>query len=80
MALFYKSISATPGTLPKSVKGDFLWGRLIACIVFLIVILIAAIYTGQIDKLEQLYGILINTFEVFTGALAGLIIGESQKP
>ncbi len=56
----------------------FSWGHLAVAILLLVIILFAAIYTGNHqDKLGNLYNVLVHAFELILGAVVGLLTGEA---
>jgi hypothetical protein len=57
--------------------GTFSWGRLAFASAFLLIIFFAAIYTAGKDNLQDLYKLLLHSFELMLGAVVGLITGEA---
>ena len=57
----------------------FSWGRLVVAIALLIGLLVAAIYCAQDDKLQDLYRLLLHSFELILGAVIGLLTGEAMS-
>jgi hypothetical protein len=58
------------------VSGRFAWGRLAVAVGLLVAVLVACIYTGQNEKLQELYKLLLHSFELLLGAVIGLLTGE----
>lgn len=61
----------------RETKGTFSWGRLALAVVLLLGLLFATIYTGQQDKLVELYKVQLHAFEVLLGVVVGLLGGEA---
>ncbi len=61
----------------NQVQGQFVWGRLAVAVGLLVAVFAACIYTAQNDKLQDLYKLLLHSFELLLGAVIGLITGEA---
>ncbi len=64
--------------IQEQTAARFSWGHLAVAIFLLVALLFAAIYTGNHqDKLENLYNVLVHSFELILGAIIGLLTGEA---
>ena len=81
MALFFKPRVASQGdaTITSQTDRRVNWWTTLAFVLVLIVLLLFACYSGQIEKLQSLYKILIHGIEILCGLFAGIFIGESTK-
>jgi uncharacterized membrane protein len=66
----------TAHQLAGNVTEKFAWGRFLACLAVLAVIVALVIYTAHDEKLADLYKALLHLFEILAGVLVGLITGE----
>jgi len=67
---------ASAGTAPST----FSWGRFIVAVLLLVIVGAGAVYTAidaKADKMQDMHGVLVHSFELLLGALVGLLTGES---
>jgi hypothetical protein len=66
--------------LRTQAAGKLSWGRLAVAIVLLLGLLFAAIYAARDEALkEDLYPLLLHSFELILGAVIGLLTGEAAS-
>jgi len=63
--------------LQRQTAARLSWGRLAVAVLLLAGILVASIYCAQNDKLQDLYRLLLHSFELILGAVVGLLTGEA---
>jgi hypothetical protein len=61
----------------RAAKPKFSWGRLLVAVLLLAAIFYATVYTAQVDKLADLYKLMLHSFELILGAVLGLLTGEA---
>lgn len=63
----------------SAANAGFQWGKLILCIIILILIFFAGVYTAHDPAMKQWSDILIHAFEVLLGGTVGLLVGETAS-
>ncbi|HKV40379.1 MAG TPA: hypothetical protein VJX67_14295, partial [Blastocatellia bacterium] len=64
------------GQIDGAATVKFEWGRFLACVAALLIVVALIIYTAPNSNLTGLNKALLHLFETLGGALAGLIMGE----
>jgi hypothetical protein len=83
MGIFFKTepavvgdFSAEGGRPGRKRAAPFRWRAAILTAIGLLVILLAAFFAGRDPMLQDLYRLLLGSFQLLLGAFLGLIVGE----